>query len=79
MKKPIRIKKPKLIDDEVCGHDLFLRSEAFIQTDIDKKKKRISLRVLESYDTEPLAEVKMNLHEAKLIHAVLGVHIGQLE
>lgn len=81
MKKPIIIKKEKpVVDPELCEFDIETENSAFIHTEVRKRKKnRIYLMVKDSYDADPLAVVKMNLHEAKLLHAVLGVHINQLE
>jgi hypothetical protein len=77
MIKPIRIKKEKPVD-EPMDH-IVLTDKISVHTYIRRKKKMVSIALTTDLDGEPLAVADLNLHEARLVHAALGVHIREFE
>lgn len=75
MTKPIRIKKEKPVEDR--DHTV-LTDEVCVRTFIRRKKKIVSIALTTNLDEE-IAVADLTLHEARLVHAALGVHIREFE
>lgn len=78
MTKPIRIKKEKTVDEEI-PFDNWIDEHIFVRLSLAPKKKKLVLEWVEWPQMETITKCTYSLAEARLLHAMLGCHIKELE
>ena len=79
MNKPIKTKKEKPTVDEELPHDHWIDEHSVIRLSLSPKRKKLVLEWMEWPEMRTIAECRYTLAEARLLYAVLGCHIKELE